>query len=593
MKAIKILIEDRNYNSWIFQYPGTFETVSLDDVPLLKTLNPLEQKMFSRDVFIFDDENNVQITKSYLKSSTVIAGVLMLENNKTFGRTINKKRLLYKCIPDDKHLPAFLIPYDIKLGFSKILKNKYIVFKFDNWADKHPHGILVETLGDVDNLEVFYEYQLYCKSLYHSITEFTNKTRKTLNSKSNEEYIQEIVQTANYNIQDRTKETIITIDPLHSTDFDDGLSIETLPNGQHRVSVYIANVYFWLETLGLWKSFSKRVSTIYLPDRRRPMLPTILSDTLCSLQQDQPRFALAMDFYVDADGNIINPENIQHTNVIIKVKKNYVYEDPKMLAKDQTYQKLFEISAKMDKSVVDSHDVIAHWMVLMNMHTGLKFMKQKIGIFRSASYINPNLGNDVETALDQDTSRVIRSWNNVSGHYNMYNENIDLSHEVMNKKSYIHITSPIRRLVDLLNQMILMKEMFQSKNISDDANQFLMDWLEEMEYINLSMKSIRKIQTECDILQRCFAPAKNSNGTNIMDHVYNGVVFDKNVKGPARYGYMVYLTELKLLSRINTQTELTTYGTYSFKIYLFEDEDKTQKKIRLQLVENQVRNETI
>ena len=35
----------------------------------------------------------------------------------------------------------------------------------------------------------------------------------------------------------------------------------------------------------LWRSFTKRVSTIYLPDKKRPMLPTILSDCLCSLQE--------------------------------------------------------------------------------------------------------------------------------------------------------------------------------------------------------------------------------------------------------------------------------------------------------------------
>ena len=81
-----------------------------------------------------------------------------------------KKRLLYKCIPDDKYLPAFLVPYDIKMGFQKKLINKYVVFKFQSWDDKHPHGSLIETLGDVNNLEVFYEYQLLLqKFVYFNI----------------------------------------------------------------------------------------------------------------------------------------------------------------------------------------------------------------------------------------------------------------------------------------------------------------------------------------------------------------------------------------------------------------------------------------
>jgi exoribonuclease R len=109
-----------------------------------------------------------------VKETLELPGILMLDNNKTFGRTENKKRLLYKCIPDDKHLPAFLIPYEIQMGFSKVNKNKYVIFKFDSWKDKHPQGILVQTLGNVDNIEIFYEYQLYCKSLHHSISKFIN-----------------------------------------------------------------------------------------------------------------------------------------------------------------------------------------------------------------------------------------------------------------------------------------------------------------------------------------------------------------------------------------------------------------------------------
>ena len=61
------------------------------------------------------------------------------------------------------------MPYKIKLGFNKNIKNKYVVFEFRNWNDKHPLGSLTQTLGDVDSLEYFYEYQLYCKSLYASI----------------------------------------------------------------------------------------------------------------------------------------------------------------------------------------------------------------------------------------------------------------------------------------------------------------------------------------------------------------------------------------------------------------------------------------
>ena len=57
--------------------------------------------------------------------------------------------------------------------------------------------------------------------------------------------------------------------------------------------------------MSLWESFTRRVSTIYLPDRKRPMLPTILSDGVCSLVEERKRFALTMDIIIDKNTNEI------------------------------------------------------------------------------------------------------------------------------------------------------------------------------------------------------------------------------------------------------------------------------------------------
>jgi exoribonuclease R len=584
MKQIKIIIENRNYTSWHFVDPYTNIKINIEsEIPLLLQLNPIDSKLFSRDIFTYHcDENGklkIELINQYLKPSLVIAGVLQLENNKTFGRTTNKKRLLYKCIPDDKHLPSFLIPYDIKLNFSKVLKNKYVVFKYDNWNDKHPHGILHETIGDIDLLEAFYEYQLYCKSLHISLTDFTNKTRVILNKKTGNEYVEQILKNTNFQIEDRREQYIFTIDPLHSSDFDDGFSISHLNNGLVKVSVYISNVYFWLETLGLWNSFSRRVSTIYLPDRRRPMLPTILSDTLCSLQKGQLRFALAMDILFDECGGLIEDDDaIKYKNVLINVSKNYIYEDPIMLEKDKYYKELFDISQKMDENINDSHDLVSHWMIFMNLHTGKLMMNNKIGVFRCANFINPNKNSILKEEIDDETLRIVTSWNNVTGQYVLFDENSYLGHDVMNIKSYTQITSPIRRLVDLLNLMILSNKLSLICNLSSDAQLFLNNWLGELVYLNASMRSIRKIQTDCDVLNRCFT------NPDIMYNEYSGIIFDKIMKNDGNYSYMVYLKGIKLLSRFSSHNNFDDYSTHNFKIYLFEDEDKTKKKIRLQLI---------
>ena len=580
MTLFRILIDDRNYTSWTYYYYDTNAVVTDIEIPALKYIDPVKEKLFSRDVFSIEKEEDgkTEIKNSYLRTTLTIAGVLQLENNKTFGRTENGKRLLYKCIPDDRHIPVFLIPYEVKAGFSKVQRNKYVVFKYDHWNDKHARGLLVDTLGDVNSLEVFYEYQLYCKSLYHSITEFTKKTREELNKQSCEGFLDTMKTNPNFNIEDRRSEYIFTIDPANSLDYDDGFSIARLPNGNWKVSVYIANVYFWLETLGLWNSFSKRVATIYLPDRRRPMLPTILSDSLCSLQENQDRFALTMDVILTDSGQLVEEEPIQYKNVVIRVNKNYAYNDPILLLKDKHYIQLYELTVKMNSKVQDSNDVVSTWMVFMNSYSGKQLLNKKTGIFRCANYINVTKVDNSELLLDDDTYRVIQNWNNSCGQYVKYDEHLEeVNHDLMNVKSYVHFTSPIRRLIDLLNQMLLMDQYGLITNMSQDARSFLENWLSQMEYLNTTMRAIRKIQTDCTILQRCF------DNPEIMERTYSGILFDKVVRNDGYYSYMVYLKELKLLSRITSSIVLDNYSHHNFHIYLFEDEDNTKKKIRLHL----------
>jgi exoribonuclease R len=249
-----------------------------------------------------------------------IPGVLVL-SGKTYGRY--KDKLLYRCIPDDKRIPSFLIPYSTtKNTFGKYKTDIYITFDFFEWDDKHPVGKITNNLGSVETLNNFYEYQLYCKSLYASIQDFTKKTMEVLKQKTADEYISTIME-KHPNIQDRTREKIFTIDSNKSYDFDDAISIKynTEDKTECIISIYISNVAIWMEELNLWNSFSERISTIYLPDRKRPMLPNILSDCLCSLQENNKRFTYCLDIYIKNN----NIEKMEIVNCLINVYKNYKF----------------------------------------------------------------------------------------------------------------------------------------------------------------------------------------------------------------------------------------------------------------------------
>jgi hypothetical protein len=250
-----------------------------------------------------------------------------------------------------------------------------------------------------------------------------------------------------------------------------------------------------------------------------------------------------------------------------------------MISKDNYYKQLLEVTQKLDPSVENSHDLVAHWMIFMNSRTGEYMVNNKIGIFRSANYIHSNLQNLKSYGIDEDTTRIINSWNNVSGQYLIYTDNANLQHELMGGKTYAQITSPIRRIIDLLNLIIISQHLCIIEHPSTEAFGFLNNWIREIDFINNSMRSIRKIQTDCDVLNRCF------NNPEIMENVYSGIIFDKTKKKDRRYTYMVYIKEIKLLTRFVSFIEYDNYMKKSFTLYLFEDEDTSRKKIRLQIIE--------
>ena len=563
MTTYKILINDKNYESWDFIDPVTSNNIENDQ---LKTINPLKNKMFTRDYFKIVGED-VIITNSFIRNQCDIPGVLLLENNKSYGR--NGRRLLYKCIPDDVRLPAFLVPYEIKMGFDKNFKNKYVVFKFDHWNnDKHPYGKLTCAIGNVDVLEHFYEYQLYCKSLHISINDFTNKVKKTLSQKTFDDYIKSIKEDSLLNTKENT-DYIFSIDPKSTGDYDDALSI-SIHNNITTVKVYITNVFACLETLELWKSFSKRVSTIYLPDRRRPMLPTILCETLCSLQEKQERPAIVYTFVYNetelVDFNI--------SNQVIKVNKNFTYEDKK-IEQNKHYCLLYNFTCNFG-DIRGTYDIVSHWMVMVNKYSSFEFLKHTNGIFRSLYYINKDESQIDDASLSKNAQRIMRNWNNISGQYVYYSPEANMSHELMNEKSYVHVTSPMRRLVDLLNQIETMENM--QINVSQNAIEFKNKWLSELEYINCSMRSIRKVQNECDLLCKCF------NDPNMYEKTYEGILFDKLKKTDGSYSYMVLLDNINVITRYVCQENYNNKSKLTFKLYLFEDENKLKQKIKIKLI---------
>jgi exoribonuclease R len=143
--------------------------------------------------------------------------------------------------------------------------------------------------------------------------------------------------------------------------------------------------------------------------------------------------------------------------------------------------------------------------------------------------------------------------------------------------AYIHITSPIRRLVDLLN-IIKFQQITNIIQLSKNALAFYDNWLNDLEYINLTMRSIRKVQCDCTLLDLC------SNNPDILTQEYDGYIFDKIIRTDGLFQYIVFLPDLKLSSRITSREDIANFEARKFQLYIFHNEEKFKQKIRLHLL---------
>ena len=92
------------------------------------------------------------------------------------------------------------------------------------------------------------------------------------------------------------------------------------------------------------------------------------------------------------------------------------------------------------------------------------------------------------------------------------------------------------------------------------------------------MRSIRKIQCDSTLLDLC------NNTPGVMNAEYDGYVFDKVIRSDGLFQFIVYLPVLKLSSRITTRENIANYEPKKFQLFLFNDEEKFKRKIRLQML---------
>jgi exoribonuclease-2 len=144
--------------------------------------------------------------------------------------------------------------------------------------------------------------------------------------------------------RDLTQLSLMTIDGQSTLDYDDALSLETLADS-YRLGIHIVDVGHHVEkNTTLDSEAFTRCSSIYMPDRRLPMLPSCLAEDLCSLKAGHLRPAISTLVTLSPSLDIVSVEIVPS---LVRVEQQLTYYDVNILAEEnQTYGILRDVAAR-------------------------------------------------------------------------------------------------------------------------------------------------------------------------------------------------------------------------------------------------------
>ena len=118
---------------------------------------------------------------------------------------------------------------------------------------------------------------------------------------------------------------IFTIDSAETKDIDDAISLMKTQNGGYELGVHIADVSHYVRPdTALDKEAYERATSIYYADKVIPMLPTQLSNGICSLNEGEERLAFSCLMQLDESGNI---HSYQFVKSVIRSRVKGVYKE--------------------------------------------------------------------------------------------------------------------------------------------------------------------------------------------------------------------------------------------------------------------------
>jgi len=184
------------------------------------------------------------------------------------------------------------------IGETTAQNGQLVVVDLTQWTDRtlNPRGRVIEVLGwpgdaGVDMISVIHRFGLR--------TAFPEAVLAAARATPEQPEPAEIARR-----KDWRNKLVITIDPADAKDHDDAIWLEKTARGW-TLAVHIADVSHYVKPGGaLDREAVERGNSTYLVDRVLPMLPTELSNGICSLKPDVDRLTKCALLDITPDGEV-------------------------------------------------------------------------------------------------------------------------------------------------------------------------------------------------------------------------------------------------------------------------------------------------
>ncbi|KAE9595923.1 hypothetical protein Lal_00031034 [Lupinus albus] len=244
----------------------------------------------------------------YMKHCTIFRDISK-EDAKKNNNNVSEREYI-QLIPTDAKFPNMVVlvkklPKCIKKRVTSgdvTVEMDLVAAQIDDWAEESflPEALILHVFGRGSEVQPQLDAILFQNAICSS--EFAPEALSCLPCVPWEVPLKEIQSRI-----DLRNLCIFTIDPSTATDLDDALSVEKLSNGNYRVGIHIADVsYYVLPETALDSEAQLRSTSVYMLQRKLPMLPPLLSENLGSLNPGVDRLAVSMLLDINHAGDVVD-----------------------------------------------------------------------------------------------------------------------------------------------------------------------------------------------------------------------------------------------------------------------------------------------